>query len=248
VNPLAPSFDSVGVLANNADVLANVALTLLTGPVFVKRPTTIHLIREAFALADGDVEQALSKPLSRLREMFGAAVRECSLQDIVPGEPGNGFSTWVETFGIIQWAEIESSLGAWIANAKPEFGPEIAASFLLMDQLDRRRVAKAMERREQYCRNLDEFLGPNDLLCIPTTPALAPRKGDPPMRSSSGSGYYPRTLSLTSIAGMGRLPQISIPMAEVEDVPVGLSLLGKRGHDAFLLGVAKSFSQEQVCS
>jgi amidase len=171
-------------------------------------------------------------------------VRESSLQELVSDESGHSFAAWADIFCVIQWAEIESCLGAWIANARPEFGPEIAASFQLMKQLDRRRVGKAMQHREQYFRSLNQFLGLQDLLCIPTTPALAPRKGDPPRRSSSGSGYYPRTLSLTSVAGMGRLPQVSLPMADADGVPVGLSLLARHGQDSFLLEVAKTVERE----
>ncbi len=198
VNPLAPSFDTVGVLAQSADVLAKVGLILLSGaPLSASKPATIHLIREAFALADADVQEAF-----------------------------------------------KSCLGAWIANARPEFGPEIAASFQLVNEVDRRRVAEALQQREQYFQSLLEFLGPDDLLCIPTTPALAPRKGDPPKRSSSGSGYYPRTLGLTSIAGIGRLPQVSLPIADADGVPVGLSLLARHGQDSLLLQVAKNIDRE----
>jgi amidase len=245
VNPLAPSFDTVGILAQNADVLANVALVLLAAaPVSPNKPATIHLIQDAFALADANVQESLSEPLQRLREIFGGAVRESSLQDLVGDDAGHSFATWVDSFCVIQWAEIESCLGAWIANARPEFGPEIAASFQLMKQLDRCRVTEALQRREQYFQSLHEFLGPNDLLCIPTTPALAPLKGHPPRRSSSGTGYYPRTLSLTSVAGMGRLPQVSLPIADVARVPVGLSLLARHGQDSFLLQVAKDVGRE----
>src|SRR5213083_2559425 len=187
VNPLAPSFDTVGVLARSADVLAKVGLVLLSGaPLSESKPAKIYLIREAFALADADVQEALSEPMRRLRETFGGAVRESSLQELVADHAGHNFATWADTFCVIQWAEIESCLGAWIANAKPEFGPEIAASFQLMNQLDRRRVAEAMQRREKYFRRLHEFLGPADLLCMPTTPTLAPRKGESPLRSASG--------------------------------------------------------------
>src|SRR6478672_3223829 len=232
VNPLAPSFDTVGILAQKADVLAKVGLVLLaTAPVSSNKPATIHLIREAFDLADADVQQSLSEPLQRLREIFGDAVRESSLQELVGDDAVHSFATWVDSFCVIQWAEI---------------GPEIAASFQLMKQLDRSRVAEALQRREQYCRSLHEFLGPNDLLCIPTTPALAPLKGDPPRRSSSGTGYYPRTLSLTSVAGMGRLPQVSLPIADVAGVPVGLSLLSRHGQDAFLLQVAKNIDRTNL--
>ena len=245
VNPLAPSFDAVGVLAPNADVLLNVASVLLADThVSPNKPRAIHLIRETFALADADVHKALSEPLRQLREIFGGVVRESSLPELVGDDAGHSLATWAETFCVIQWAEIESSLGAWIANDRPEFGPEIAASFQLMKQLDRRRVAEAMQHREHCFRSLNEFLGLQDLLCIPTTPALAPRKGDPPRRSSSGSGYYPRTLSLTSVAGMGRLPQVSLPIADADGIPVGLSLLARHGQDSFLLQVVKNFDRE----
>jgi amidase len=245
VTPLAPSFDSVGIFARSADVLAKVELVLLSAaPVTAKRPATIHLVQEAFALADADVQAALSEAVRSLREIFRGAVRESSLQELVADDSGHSFATWADTFCVIQWAEIENCLGAWIANAKPDFGPEIAASFQLVNELDRRRLPEALQRREQYFRSLDEFLGPDDLLCIPTTPALAPRKCDPPKRSSSGSGYYPRTLGLTSIAGIGRLPQVSLPIVDADGVPIGLSLLARHGQDSFLLQVAKNIERE----
>ena len=246
VNPLAPSFDTVGVLARNADVLAKVGLGLLAGVLVSKhQPDAIHLIHEAFALADADVREALSEPVRRLRDLFGGRVRESSLRDLAADKAESSFETWIENFCVVQWAEIKSCLGAWIADAKPEFGPDIAASFELANQLDRRRVAEALQRREKYLRRLHQFLGPDDLFCIPTTPALAPHKGNPPARSASGSGYYPRTLALTCIAGIGRLPQVSLPAAHVGGVPVGLSLLASHRQDVFLLEVAKSI--EQVC-
>lgn len=245
VNPLAPSFDTVGVLAQSADVLAKVGGVLLAdAPVSRSRPATIHFIREAFALSDTEVQKALSEPMRRLREIFGEAVRDSSLHELVADPARETFAKWVDTFCVIQWAEVKSCLGAWIANTKPQFGPEIAASFQLVDQLDHRRVAEAFQVREQYFRRLNQFLGPEDLLCIPTTPTLAPFKGRPPTRSSSGSGYYPRTLSLTSVAGMGRLPQVSLPISESDGVPVGLSLIAGRGRDSFLLEVAKRISKQ----
>ena len=244
VSPLAPSFDTVGVLARSADVLAKVGLLLLAAPLSASKPAKIHLIREAFTLADTDVQRALLEPLRRLREIFGDIVRESSLQELALNDTGHSFATWAETFCVIQWAEIKNSLGAWIANAKPELGPEIAASFQLVNQLDHRRVAEAVRRREQYFRSLHEFLGPAALVCFPTTPALAPHKGDPPKRSSSGTGYYPRLLSLTSVAGIGRLPQVSLPIADANGVPVGLSLLARFGEDSFLLEVAKRIEKQ----
>jgi amidase len=247
VNPLAPTFDTVGILAQNADVLASVARVLsASAPFPATKPGTIHLIQEAFALADEEVQQALLKPLGWLRDFFGERERESSLSDFAADGPGRNFADWSDTYCMIQWAEIKSCLGAWIAEANPEFGPDVAASFELINKLDRRRVAPAFERRGQYFRSLHDFLGPEDLLCIPTTPALAPRKGAAPRRSSSGSGYYPRTLGLTSVAGIGQLPQVSLPVTHVAGVPVGLSLLARHGQDALLLETVRNFAAETM--
>jgi amidase len=143
------------------------------------------------------------------------------------------------------WAEIESCRGAWVEAAKPAFGPVAAQNFDLVRSMDRRRVRPSAQRREEYSRRLKAFLGPNDLLCMPTTPALAPLKGTIEPRGHAASGdYYPRTLSLTSVAGIGRLPQVSLPLAESSGrVPVGLSLLAANGRDAFLLSVVKRVAE-----
>jgi amidase len=242
VNPLAPTFDTVGILSRSAEVLTRVATVLLgSAPASVGQPAAIYLIQEAFALADAEVQQAVTESLRVLRHRFGERVREASLRDVAGDEAGASLPTWGDTYCVLQWAEIKSCLGAWIAEAKPAFGPATAASFDLTNQLDRRRIGEAVERRERYYRRLQSFLGPHDLLCMPTTPALAPVKGELLPRASSGSGYYPRALALTSVAGIGRLPQVSLPLARSAGVPVGLSLLAGHGQDAFLLDVVRGF-------
>jgi len=248
VNPLAPSFDTVGVLTQQPDVLELVGSVLCAyGRSSAPEPVTIHVIQEAFALADPQIQQALREPVRRLRDCFGDRVRESSLRDLLArDEAAWNLANWADTLCVIQWAEINSCLGTWIANAKPKFGPDVADSFELTRQLDRRRVADALQQREQYFLRLHDVLGPHDLLCIPTTPVIAPRKGAAPRRSSDGSGYYARTLALTSMAGLGRMPQVSVPVANVAGVPVGLSLLARHGADAFLLEVAKTFASMTI--
>jgi amidase len=236
VMPFAPTFDTVGVLAASAGVLARAATTLLAcGEPPAAEPSAVYLLRDAFELANADVRQALEEPLRRLRQRFGGRLREATLGDLA----GDDLSAWRETFCVIQWAEIHSSLGAWVEQAKPEFGPAIAANFARTRDLDRRQVAAAVRRRERYYRRLREVLGPRDLLLLPTTPALAPLKGSLLPRMSEGDDYYPRALALTSIAGIGRLPQVSVPLGEAGGVPVGLSVVGAQGEDAFLLAVVQ---------
>ena len=60
VNPFAPTFDTVGILASSAVVLAHAASVLL-GQEHVphEEPGTVHLLREAFSIADPEVRRAL---------------------------------------------------------------------------------------------------------------------------------------------------------------------------------------------
>jgi amidase len=245
VMPFAPAFDTVGVHARTADTLAKVGYVLLaTVTESSAQPTNIHLLLDAFELAEPAVAGALQEPLDRIRQQFGPAVCETSLSDIA-GTAEPSLEPWFDTYCVLQWGEIEDSLGGWIATCKPAFGPVTTKSFELVADLDRRRIAPAIARRERYFRALNQFLGPRDLICIPTVPAPAPLKGSLTVTQRSGA-YYRRALSLTSIAGIGRLPQVSLPVAEVEGAPVGLSLLARHGEDAFLLSTALSAARQEL--
>ncbi|MCL6647341.1 MAG: amidase [Chloroflexi bacterium] len=242
VLPLAPTFDTVGVFASRGEVLLRVAGVLLAAPPEpAGEPNTLLLVKEAFALADSEVQQALAKPVQQLRAHLGSRVRELSLRDLAGDEAGASWSAWYQIYRVLSWAEVKSCLGAWIAATQPPFGPEITASFALVDQLDRCQVAEAIERRERFARQLHRLLGPRDLLCLPTTPTLAPRKGE--QISRTRGGYYPRTLAQTSVAGIGRLPQLSLPVGRFAGVPVGLSLLAGPGQDLVLLSLAAQLAE-----
>ncbi|HJQ80075.1 MAG TPA: amidase family protein, partial [Lacipirellulaceae bacterium] len=139
-----------------------------------------------------------------------------------------------------QGTEAASCLGAWVQEAQPAFGPATAAGFKFIGGLDRTRIGEAIQRREHYCRQLGRVLAPRDLVCFPTAPTIAPLKGA--RCYDRGSNYYQRTLSLTSIAGVARLPQLSMPLGRTSAAPIGLSLLGAQGEDLFLLDIAEKIA------
>jgi amidase len=241
VNPLAPSFDTVGVLACSSDVLAKAASVLLGCDV----PSgfeigAVHLIAEAFAACDTEVREALARPVETIKTIFSGKVRETLLREIDAQAAESGLKGWYDTHRRLQWAEIWSCLGSWVEEAKPELGPKTAMNFQLAKDLDRETIAEAVRQREAYFSLLKEFLGPDDLLCMPTAPAPAPVKGSLGLDRTVGD-YYPRTLCQTAIAGIGRLPQVTLPVAEISGIPVGLSFLAGHGKDDFLLAAAQMF-------
>jgi amidase len=245
VNPLAPTFDTVGILASELTVLTRTASALLGLDVAGKQePETIHLIPEAFQLCDPEVKTALEAPLEKLRSRFGKRICSTSLRLIDEEKGAPELELWREIYRMLQGAEAQSCLGAWVATADAEFGPLIRQAFEMSRSLDRTAVAKMIRRRETYFRRMNSFLSNRDLLCIPTSPCPAPIKGSIKSREQAGHSYsyYPRTLSLTSLSGVARLPQVTLPVAEVSGAPVGLSFLARTGEDAFLLGCVQSFA------
>jgi amidase len=242
VNPLALSFDTVGVLARSAGVLARAAAVLLAVDVpETVEVGTVHVLREPLALVDAEVREVLKEPFDKLGRRYEGKVRETSINAVVGEATDAGLQPWYETFITIQWAEIWSSLGTWVEAVKPELGPRTRQNFENTRTADRRRVGEAARCREIFFRKLKNFLGPRDLLVLPTVPAPAPRKGTLDLDRTQGN-YYPRALSLTAIAGVGRLPQVTMPLTEVEGAPVGLSLIAAHGEDAFLLAAMRALT------
>jgi amidase len=240
VMPFAPTFDTVGVMTRDLHTLTRVAEVLLGLEIpSSPRVNRVHIIKEAFELCEPDAREALSGPLQSLRRLFGDRVRETSIHEIDGEAADTGLSTWYQSiYCILQWAEIWSSLGSWIVGTKPEFGPTTAGNFELARCVKRSEIKQAVFRRETFCRRVNSFLEAGDLLCIPTTPAPAPYKGTVGHRSQDSTNYYPAALSLTSLSGVGRLPQVTLPLGECNGVPIGLSLLSRHREDAFLLAAA----------
>jgi amidase len=238
VMPLAPSLDTVGVFARSADVLRLAAGVLLASSAQSDvSPDRIYIITEAFALADVSAQESMHAAVNALKDVFRNTVVEISLCELCNDARAADLSTWLDTYRMLLGVEVQSSLGSWIAATRPKFGPAAAKGFEFIATLDRSRVGRAIRRRGRFFEGLRTALGANDLLCLPTVPSPAPVKGT--NSYDRNSDYYRRTGSLNSIAGLGRLPQVSMPLATVESAPVGLSLLGAYGADLFLIEAAR---------
>jgi amidase len=244
VMPLAPTFDTVGVFSRDIGVLQRAAAVLLpmdAAATSASTSVTIHLVEEAFASADSKVRQALGGVIERLRGVFRDRIAEVSLGAMCGDKRPADLKTWLTIFRVLQGTEIESCLGAWIAESHPTFGPATLAGLEYVKSLDRTRIGESIALREHFCQRLNESLSSGVLLCFPTAPTIAPLKGS--RSADRNSDYYCRTLSVDAIAGIARLPQISMPLATVDGVPIGLSLAAAQGNDARLIEVAKNIAE-----
>jgi amidase len=234
VVPLAPSFDVVGWFARDADLLARVGAVLLGPDPAPARLTTLCVAEDAFALAEEPVRAALRPAVDAATAPLGPA------KPVDVGGEGGGLGAWMTVFRILQAREIWATHGDWIESAKPRFGPEIAARFAWAKSVAETPAGDEAARREAFTARLDGLLADGAVLCLPSAPSIAPLRDQP---AEASQQFRDRALSLTCIAGLARLPQVSLPVGQVEGCPVGFSLIARRGADRALLDLARELAR-----
>jgi amidase len=220
---LAASFDTVGWFARDPETMRRVGeLLLQTAPAVA--PKRLLVAEDAFAFAGPEVTASLNAALAQL----AAAFPDHQRVRVYSGDP----SAWAGIFRVLQGDEIRRRHGAWIDKHKPTFGPGIDERFRWTRTIDPDEVERARSRREEVASYLQELLGSDAVLCLPTAPGIAPKIATP---AAELEVFRARAFALLCVAGLARLPQLSLPAARVHGCPLGLSLIGPPGRDRDLL-------------
>ncbi len=141
-------------------------------------------------------------------------------------------------FRKLQAHEISRQHGPWIDEVQPNFGVEIGERFAWARTITDAEAEAAGTAREAFTRRVTGLLGDNGIICLPATSDIAP------LTTTSAETlveHRNRTLSLTCIAGLARLPQVSLPLAQVDGCPLALGLIGPPDSDRRLLAFAEAF-------
>ena len=119
-------------------------------------------------------------------------------------------------------------------------GAGIAERMAHAASVTEREAVAARSRAAAVRDHIRALMIPGTLLILPTSPSIAP-----PIKSSSTAleTFRAKTLGLTCIAGLGGLPQVSMPVGLVDVCPVGLSFIGSVGADEMLLDLAVSLAR-----
>ncbi|MFM9278345.1 amidase [Paenibacillus jiagnxiensis] len=232
VIPLAASFDTVGWMACDPETLRRAGEILLPHQeASASGFGRVITAEDAWELADAESSEALAPCLNLL---CAAGARHGSIR-IAP----QGLAEWMAMFRTIQGYEIWQEHGAWIEREQPVFGPDIAARFSWAGTIERAEMEKQAARRAEVRQYLAELLGSDTVLVIPTTTGTAPKLG---MSGPQIEERRVKTMRLTCIAGLAGLPQLTIPAAEVQGCPVGISVIAGPGQDLRLLEWAASLA------
>lgn len=226
VMPMAPSFDTIGFFSRDAATLRRIG-EVYFGPIRSGGPPRLLLARDAFDVPVPGIGAALL-PIARA---FGATT-EIALYL-------HGVEEWLDTFRPLQLSELWATHGAW-ATAPGRVLSQAVRERIELSQTPRPAdVARAAVRRELLTQRLAALLGDDGVIAVPTAHDLPPLR-DAPL--SAQVAFRDRTLALTCVASLARLPQINLPVTRVDGCPVGLSLIGGPGGDERLLALAEKLA------
>jgi amidase len=192
-------------------------------------PRTLLIAVDAFGFADAEVVAAVQPMIKRLTRLIGSARDEVMAPQ--------GLSVWARAQRTLQPVEAWNTFQAWVERDNPRFAFSVARGLIAGSQVPAAERTWAALMRQEACGRVAYLLPPGTILCLPTTPFSAPKKGLPlplldPLRD--------RITCLCAQGGLTGVPQVNLPGAKVDDAPVGLSIIGGRGSDATLIAVAKA--------
>jgi amidase len=223
----APSYDTIGWFTRDLETFARVGAVLLQSPMTAARPRRLLIAADAFDLAEPAVAAALRPAV----ETIASLVDQVSTERLAPMR----LSDWAEQQQVLQGREAWETVHDWIDQVNPRFSFEVTMRYLFGRDVSEAQLEAARAARDAIRAHMQAVLSHHDVVCLPTTVAPAPRRGE---RLSARSHLRSGNSALTSIAGTIGAPQLNLPVAEVEGLPVGLSLLGARGADELLIAFA----------
>jgi len=246
---LAPSFDTGGWFARDPAILGRVGAVLLRSTKPGSKGGSQNSISfqrwltptDAFDLCDKDTTQAiysvLSSKFDQVKHVLGDPINVTLGRNPTGGEPTVGsLKDWVDIFRTIQGYEAWQEHGEWLSKTKPALGPGVKDRFEAASSVPIERVAGAASQRAAITAHIEKLLGSDGVLTIPTAPGPALLLDADPATVDEFRG---RMLSLTCIAGLSGLPEVTVPVGRVEGCPLGLSLVGPRDSDEHLIALAR---------
>ena len=230
VIPFGPSFDVAGWFARDADVFQRVGGALLDDEPEAPPSKRLLYARDAFEL----VNPRVAKALDAAAQKAATAVGTCEEVTVSP----EGLPAWFETFRVLQAAEVWGNHGEWIQAVKPIFGRGVRERFAWASQVEEEDVAACKNKHRAIKARIYALIGKGDVLCLPSSPRVAPLKNTP--TNDIEIKFRHQAMCLLCIAGLAGLPQISLPLATIDGLPLGLSLVGPPGADRQLLALSRT--------
>jgi len=223
----ASSYDTIGWFTRDAATYAQVAQVVFQTSIPDTSPTRIIIAQDLFDEADENVSAALLPIAEKIAAMVGSS----TTVKLAP----NGLAEWSAQQNVLQSKEAWDTVKDWVDQVNPRFSFWVSERYQFAINLTDAQIDEAAAVRDSLRIRMDEVFADGGFLCLPTAVVPAPLRGLP---ASAKKDVQSRLSRLTCIAGTTGRPQLSMPLGEVNGMPVGISIMGDRGSDEQLIGFA----------
>lgn len=230
--PLAPSLDTIGVIARSAADIA-LAWTAITGETIGALPQrlTAAVMRDAFAASEPVVADVCGQTVTCLSHMGVAQTDRADFPEqadvdaltILQAEAARAHQSRLND------ERIDATLRKRFAKA------------LMIGDAD---LAAALERRDALREEfLSQQMGDADVAILPVMPIRTPpvAETDPASAEFRPATLYALSRFTRFVNALG-LPALALPAGDDDrGLPVGLQLVGRPGADALLIAIGRMF-------
>lgn len=229
IHPMAHSYDVTGWFTRDLDVFERVSKVLL--PDYrVEVPSKLYLARDMLALTAPAARDIYEHYFEALKQKFEIEEIEIIKPDI---------KTWTEVFRCIQWYELNEAHGHWMHENLNSIGEEIRGRVEKIQTITSEELKWAKQEKEKLIEYARSIIKPGTILLLPTTPDIAPMKGNPiPLARELRS----KIINITAFSSVSGLPQLSMPLLKLDGCPLGVSIIGAPESDLSLIEFA-----QQIC-
>lgn len=234
--PYCISMDVLGYVAKDPDVFTSVSEILLNEDEEKVTFNQLFVATDCFDTVDSDVKEALQPAVAFIKTLLQES------KDVVVAP--EGLDSWVDTFKHVQGYEVWESYGGFVNKYSPRLsrGPKERLEWASTITLSQYR--QALQEKALIEERFTEFLPKDAILVLPTGANVAP------LRTASLEDINKeraQSSNLLCISPLTGTPQITVPLINHHDVPLGITLIGAKGTDMELVRFAsklmKSFKQ-----
>ncbi len=242
VKTFVPSFDTVGFIAKKIDIIDLVFKALFSVPEnSLNKIKFLYIIDDFMHLLSPDYKKNFTVFVSKISELLRIKPYFIKLESIHADINDNSFGMSA-VFKKIFCAEAWENMSDIVKMYNLEFQKNTFVDFSPLSKTDRSNMPEVYMKKEIYSLAINNLLSSSGLLCVPTTPDIAPLIQK--TYSKVNQFNYNRLRPFIALSGVAKLPQITIPVESLQNrsAGFGVSILSRQNQDFLLLAVVKKIN------
>ena len=229
--PYCKSMDVLGFVASEKQVFQDIAETLLGEDSEKVTFKKLYVLDDAFEAVDEGVKEAFKEVIAEIGNTLG------EVEHITIAEEGLDY--WVkEVFQIVQGYEVWESYGGFVNKYRPRLSPGPKDRLKVASTITKEAYLKAKGKQEEFRQRMEQLLSDGAVLIEPTASSIAPLKSTSLKEIDRLRTQSSNLLCISALAG---IPQITVPLLEQEEVPLGVTLMSAKNSDRSLIDFALQF-------